>query len=145
MRAAAVAAVAAALIWTSAARAADGAKVFDGICQACHAEGAVGTPGLAPPLVSPVIANAATKQKDYPAMVVLNGLTGSIPLAGGGTLSSAMPPAQGLSDDEVAAVVSYLYHLNHTKTVIKAADVARVRAQTVSGDELKRIRSDLMK
>ena len=145
MRAVAAAVAIAAIAWTAAAQAADGAQVFAGTCQACHAESGVGTPGLAPPLVSPVIANAATKQKDYPTMVVLNGLTGSIPLAAGGTMSSAMAPQQGLSDDEVAAVVSYLYRLNHAKTVIKPADVARVRAQPASGDDLKRMRLDLMK
>jgi mono/diheme cytochrome c family protein len=145
MRAAAAVAAMTAIAWTGAAQAADGAQVFGGTCQTCHAESGVGTPGLAPPLVSPVIANAATKQKDYPTMVVLSGLTGSIPLAAGGTLSSAMAPQQGLSDDEVAAVVSYLYRLNHAKMVIKPADVARVRAQPASGDDLKRMRLDLMK
>ena len=145
MRAIAIVAAVATIAWIGAACAADGAQVFAGTCQACHAVGGVGTPGLAPPLVSPVIATAATKQKDYPAMVVLNGLSGSIPLAGGGTIASAMPPQQALSDDEVAAVVSYLYRLNHAKTAIKPADVARVRAQPASGEDLKRMRLDLMK
>jgi mono/diheme cytochrome c family protein len=124
--------------------AADGAQVYSATCQACHAVGGVGTPGVAPPLVSPVISNAATKQKDYPAVVVLNGLSGTIPLASGGTIASAMPP-QSLSDDEVAAVVSYLYRLNHAKTAIKSADIARVRAQPAASDDLKRMRLDLMK
>jgi mono/diheme cytochrome c family protein len=108
MRPPALVAAVAAIAWSSAAEAADGAKVFTDTCQACHAAGGVGTPGLAPPLVSPVIANAATTQKNYPAMVVLNGLAGSIPLAAGGTIAGAMPPQQSLSDDEVAAVVVYL-------------------------------------
>ena len=102
-------------------------------------------PGLAPPLVSPVIANAAAgKQKDYPAMVVISGLSGSIPLAGGGTIASAMPPQQGLGDDEIAAVVNYVFALNGAKTMVNSADIARVRSQSTGHDELKRIRSGLM-
>lgn len=126
------------------ALAADGAKIYAETCQACHQAGGVGSPGLAPPLVSMVIANAANRQKDYPAMVVIHGLSGSLPLAGGEVIASAMPPQQGLNDDEIAAVVSYVYRLNRTKGSIKPADVARIRAQSAGGDELKRIRSGLM-
>jgi len=127
-----------------AATAADGARIFADTCQACHQAGGVGAPGLAPPLVSPVIANAAAKQKDYPVLVVINGLSGSIALAAGGTIASAMPPQQGLGDDEVAAVVNYVFRLNHAKTVLKSADVAQVRGQPTSHDALKQIRSGLL-
>jgi mono/diheme cytochrome c family protein len=145
MKAVRVLAVAALVLGQSgAAPAADGEKVFADTCKACHQVGGVGAPGLAPPLVSPVIANAASKQKDYPAMVVINGLSGSIPLAGGGTIASAMPPQQGLSDDEIAAVVAYVFGLNGAKTVVNSADIARVRSQSTGHDELKRIRSGLM-
>jgi mono/diheme cytochrome c family protein len=136
----------AALVLTSggAAAAADGAKLFADTCQACHQAGGVGAPGLAPPLVSAVMAHAAAKQKDYPVMVVINGLSGSIRLAGGGAIASAMPPQQALSDDEIAAVVSYVFRLNDVKSAVKPADVARLRKQPTSHDELRRIRSDLM-
>jgi len=127
-----------------AATAADGARIFADTCQACHQAGGVGAPGLAPPLVSPVIANAEAKQKDYPVLVVINGLSGSLALAGGGTIASAMPPQQALSDDEIAAVVSYVFRLNHAKTVLKSADVARVRSQPTSQDAVKQIRSGLV-
>ena len=133
-----------ALTCSSTTRAADGAKVFADTCQACHQAGGVGAPGLAPPLVSPVIANAATRQKDYPVMVVLNGLSGSLPLVGGDVIASAMPPQQGVSDENIAAVVGYIFRLNRAKTQIEPADVARVRTQAISSDELKRIRSALL-
>ena len=141
----AVAVVAVVSSYSGAASAADGEKRFADTCEACHQAGGVGAPGLAPPLVSPVIANAANKQKDYPAMVVINGLSGSITLAGGGTMASAMPPQQGLSDDEIAAVVNYVFGLNGAKTVVNSADIARVRSQSTGHDELKRIRSGLMR
>ncbi|WP_027584383.1 cytochrome c [Bradyrhizobium sp. Ai1a-2] len=139
-----LAGVALVLACSAPALAADGAKVYAETCQACHQAGGVGAPGLAPPLVSPVIANAASRQKDYPAMVVIHGVSGLLPLTGGDVIASAMPPQQGLSDDEIAAVVSYLYGLNRTETSIKPADIARARAQSTGGDELKRIRSGLM-
>jgi mono/diheme cytochrome c family protein len=126
-----------------AAVAADGAKIFAGTCQACHQAGGVGTPGLAPPLVSPIIANAANKRKDYPVMVVMNGLSGPISLSGGGVIVSAMPPQQSLTDEDIAAVVTYVYGLNHVKTVVNPSDVATARTQSGGHDELKRIRSGL--
>ena len=55
-----------------------------------------------------------------------------------------MPPQQDLSDDEVAAVVNYVFDLNHMKTVVRLVDVTRLRAQSTGSDELKRIRADLM-
>jgi mono/diheme cytochrome c family protein len=127
-----------------AASAADGARLFAATCQACHQAGGVGAPGLAPPLLSPVLANAASRQKDYPALVVINGLSGPLPLAGGGSLTSAMPPPQGLGDDDIAAVVNYVYRLNHAKTTITSADVARLRGQPADNGALKRIRAQLM-
>jgi len=133
-----------ALTGSGTALAADGSKIFANTCQACHQTGGVGSPGLAPPLVAPIIANAAARQKDYPVMVVINGLSGSLPLAGGEVIASAMPPQQGLSDEDIATVVNYVFRLNRAKTLLKSADVARVRAQPIGSDELKRIRSGLM-
>ena len=132
------------LAGSGSAQAADGAKIFADTCQACHQAEGVGAPGLAPPLVSPVIANAASRQKDYPALVVINGLTGSIPLAGGGSIASAMPAQRSLSDDEVAAVLEYVYRLNHVETPAKPADIARLRSQPAGNGELKRLRAELM-
>lgn len=125
------------------ALAGDGAKVYAETCQACHQMDGVGLPGLAPPLVSAVIANAANRQKDYPVMVVIHGLSGSLSLAGGEVIASAMPPQRGLSDNEIAAIVSYVYRLNRANISITPADVARVRAQPAGNDELKRIRAGL--
>jgi mono/diheme cytochrome c family protein len=96
-------------------------------------------------LVSPVIANAAVRQKDYPALVVLNGLAGLLPLADGSTMAGVMPSQQSLTDEEAAAVVSYIYRLNHAKTAIKAQDIGRLRTQPASADDLRRAHKDLLK
>ena len=132
-----------AIAGTSPVLAGDGAKVYAQTCQACHQVDGAGLPGLAPPLVSTVIANAANRQKDYPVLVVIHGLSGSLSLDGGDVISSAMPPQQGLKDGEIAAIVSYVYRLNRTNISIEPADVARIRAQPVGSDELKRIRAGL--
>ncbi len=132
-----------ALVGSAPALAGDGAKVYAETCQACHQMDGVGLPGLAPPLVSAVIANAANRQKDYPVMVVIHGLSGSLSLAGGEVIASAMPPQRGLSDNEIAAIVSYVYRLNRANISITPADVARVRAQPAGNYELKRIRAGL--
>jgi mono/diheme cytochrome c family protein len=133
-----------ALTFWHAAAAADGAKLFADNCQACHQAGGIGTAGLAPPLVSPVLAKAADKQKDYPVAVVINGLSGPIPLAGGGSLTSAMPPQQALSDEQVAAIVAYVYRLNHAKVAITSGEVAGVRGQSLGNAQLKQMRAGLM-
>jgi mono/diheme cytochrome c family protein len=146
MRAAlAVAGVVASAGLIATARAADGAAIYADTCQACHQEGGVGAPGLAPPLVSPILANAAARQKDYPALVVVRGLTGSLTLAGGTVFSGAMPPQQALSDEEVAAVVTYVFGLNHATATLTAADVARVRSQGATNEGVKQLRLDLAK
>lgn len=142
----AITALAAILAAPEAGFAADGAQIFATLCQACHQKGGVGVPGLAPPLVSPVLKNAASRQKDYPVMVVAKGLTGSLALAGGGTITGAMPPQQTLTDADIAGVVNYVFLLNHATARVKSADVARVRAATTpSNDDMKRLRQDLVK
>jgi mono/diheme cytochrome c family protein len=128
---------------SAAAFAADGAKVYAEICQVCHQAAGVGSPGLAPPLVSPIIASAANKQKDYPAMVVIDGLSGTLPLADGTVITSAMPPQRELNDEDVAAVVNYVFRLNRAPALMTSATVAHLRGQSINGDELKRIRSGL--
>ncbi|NPU64374.1 cytochrome c [Bradyrhizobium sp. 83012] len=139
----AIFAACAALTWPGIALAADGAKIYAETCQACHQVGGVGSPGLAPPLVSPVLSNAATKRPDYPAMVIINGLSGTLPLEGGETITSAMPPQPGLNDEATAAVVNYVFRLNRAKVQLKSADVARTRSHPVGNDEIKQIRSGL--
>ena len=122
----------------------DGAAKFAEVCEACHQAGGVGAPGVAPPLVSPILANAAARQPDYPARVITTGLSGLLPLANGETIVSAMPPQRQLSDEQVAAVVSYVFGLNGAKVSLAPAEVARVRAEPIGNAELKKLRAGLM-
>jgi mono/diheme cytochrome c family protein len=129
----------------TAATAIEGKAVYEEICQACHQPDGIGTPGIAPPLVSPLIEHAAAREKDYLLLVVLNGLTGTISLADQGSLTGAMPPQRNLSDDEIAAVVNYLLRLNHQAPTLKAGDVAVLRNAQVSHNDLRKRRTELTK
>lgn len=134
--------LAAAFFGALTARAADGGQIFQIECQPCHQEGGVGAPGLAPPLASPVLTAAASKNAAYAPLVVLNGLSGKIPLADGSTISNIMPPfSMRLNDQEIAAVVEYVYGtLNNQKFPVDPADIARLRGERPMAKDLRAMR-----
>jgi len=85
-----------------------GAAVFADRCAVCHGPQAAGIPGSFPSLQEQVVAFAKTPQgRDYLVMVVTTGLMGNLKL-GGVNYNGAMPAQSGLSEAEVAAVLSYL-------------------------------------
>jgi mono/diheme cytochrome c family protein len=85
-----------------------GAAVFAERCAVCHGPQAAGIPGYFPSLHEQVMAFAKTPQgRDYLVMVVTTGLMGNLKL-GGVNYNGAMPAQSGLSEAEVAAVLSYL-------------------------------------
>lgn len=134
--------LAASIFGTPLAAAADGAAIFNTECRPCHQEGGVGAPGLAPPLASPIVKSAASKNAAYAPLVVLNGLSGKLPLADGSTISNIMPPFSfRLTDEEIAAVVEYVYGtLNASVFPIKPEDIARLRAEKPSAKDLRAMR-----
>jgi mono/diheme cytochrome c family protein len=83
----------------------DGRAVFDVQCAACHQPDAKGVPGQFPPLAGNADIFLA---RDYPARVVLFGLSGKIKV-NGRVIDGAMPPLGDiLKDAEIAAVVNYV-------------------------------------
>ena len=87
------------------AQQADGRAVFNDQCVACHQPNGEGAPGQFPPLAGNRDIFLA---RDYPARVVLFGLSGKIDV-GGHKFDGAMPPlGTTLKDDEIAAVVNYV-------------------------------------
>jgi mono/diheme cytochrome c family protein len=85
-----------------------GAAVFAERCAVCHGPQAAGIPGYFPSLHEQVVAFAKIPQgRDYLVMVVTTGLMGNLKL-GGVTYNGAMPAQSGLSEAEVAAVLTYL-------------------------------------
>jgi mono/diheme cytochrome c family protein len=138
--------VAAALLAVSSgAAAADGASLFADNCVACHQKGGLGTPGLAPPLVSDTLKKAGSIERDYVPLVIIHGLSGPIKVKGQ-TYVSAMPPRADLSDDDVASLANYVLHgLNHLggdkSKPLATADVALLRKTTVDHQALRDMRS----
>jgi mono/diheme cytochrome c family protein len=85
-----------------------GAAVFADRCAVCHGPQAGGIPGSFPSLHEQVVAFAQIPQgRDYLVMVVTTGLMGNLTL-GGVNYNGVMPAQSGLSEVEVAAVLSYL-------------------------------------
>ena len=85
-----------------------GAGVFAGRCAVCHGPGAAGIPGAFPSLHEQIAAFAKTPEgRDYLVMVVTTGLMGDLRI-GGVSYRGVMPAQSGLSEAEVAAVLSYL-------------------------------------
>lgn len=137
--------IAALLAGSSAAAQADGASLFSESCIACHQEGGVGTPGLAPPLVSDTLKKAGSVQHDYVALVIIHGLSGPIKVKGQ-LYVSAMPPRADLSDEDVASLANYVEQdLNGLKAdqykPLAAGDVASLRKTTVDHQALRDMRS----
>jgi nitrite reductase (NO-forming) len=82
----------------------DGAAIFRDQCAVCHQPAGQGLRGQFPPLAG----NADIfLSRDFPARVVLFGLSGKI-IVLGETFDSAMPPLDFLSDGEIAAVVAFI-------------------------------------
>jgi mono/diheme cytochrome c family protein len=89
---------------TTAAAKADGKTVYQQNCAACHGDTGAGQPGYFPPL-----SNNPDLFKDrvFPALVVLHGMSGPITV-GGRSYDNTMPALDHLSDAEIAAVVGYV-------------------------------------
>lgn len=88
---------------------ADGATLFAETCVACHGEGGVGTPGLAPPLdLADFWAALGDRAPAYVAGVLMSGLTGKITAGGMDYIGLAMPAQTHLSDAEAAEVGTYV-------------------------------------
>ncbi len=112
--------------------AATGESVFAGRCAVCHGPEAAGIPGSFPSLHEQIVAFAKKPEgRDYLVMVVTTGLMGELKV-GPISYNGVMPPQSGLSEAEVAAVLSYLA-ANRGKDasapVLTAADVAAVRGR----------------
>ena len=108
---------------------ADGAAVFDANCAFCHQGGGVGVPGQFPRLAGRAGAIAAKPAgKAFLPNVVLNGISGRI-MVDGEQLLGIMPALDTLSDDDIAAVLTYVTGLDHKPVAYTAAEIKAARAQ----------------
>ena len=89
----------------AAAIAAHGKGVYETVCGACHGSDGLGKPGQAPPL-----AGSEWVARDVPSLahIPLAGLNGTIQVKGQEWSLSMAPMGAGLSDADLAAVLSYI-------------------------------------
>jgi mono/diheme cytochrome c family protein len=116
---------------------ADGNTVFQESCAACHGADGQGQPGYFPPLAGN---SDLFKDRVFPVLVVLNGISGPITVEGQ-SYDSSMPAFDHLSNTEVAAVVNFVRDAwgNESKvSLIKPVTpelVARQREHSLSPPE----------
>jgi len=108
---------------------ADGAQTFDTSCAFCHQAGGVGVPGQFPRLAGRVgiIASTPEGRKCLP-QILLNGMSGRVE-ADGEPVLGIMPAFESLSDDDMAAVLTYLSGLDHAPVDFSAQEIGEARAQ----------------
>lgn len=105
--------------------AAAGKKIYDANCSACHQPTGTGMTGAFPPLAKSDFLNA--QPVDKLINIVLKGLSGPITV-NGVKYNMAMPPLVGLSDQDVANVLTYVYNnWGNSGKKVSGEQVAAVR------------------
>ena len=82
----------------------DGRQIFGARCAVCHQATGLGLPGVFPPLSG---AEWVIGDEKVLVNILLHGIDGEIEVKGN-KFSGAMPTFNALSDDELAAVLSYI-------------------------------------
>jgi mono/diheme cytochrome c family protein len=118
-----------------------GEGIYKELCFSCHGDDGRGTPepGVGDKeknLMAPPLAGSSRVQghRDYVIKTLLHGMTG--PLDGKTYAAGVMVPMGTNTDEWIAAIASYVRNsFGNTGTLVTAADVARVRAETASRKE----------
>jgi len=100
-----------------------GKNTFTQVCAACHQADGKGIPNAFPPLAGSDFLN---KDKARAIGVVKNGLAGDV-VVNGQKFNSVMP-ALGLSDEDIANVLTFVYHSwGNSKKVVTPGEVKAVK------------------
>jgi mono/diheme cytochrome c family protein len=116
-----------------AARVPAGLAVYEAACLACHQPGGKGLQGVYPPLAGSdwVKGDASRLIK-----IILHGLSGPLRVAGqvyGDSNSVPMPGMAGLSDEQIAEVLTYIRaEFGSGASAVTSAEVRAVRGVTAS-------------
>jgi len=104
-----------------------GAAVYARTCIACHQPTGMGLPPVFPPIANaPIVVG----NPELPIKFILQGLMGPITV-GGTTYNSMMPPVPGVSDAEIADVLTYVRQsFGNQGNPVSADQVKAVRAAT---------------
>lgn len=109
---------------TPAAAHATGADIYNRTCVTCHQANGEGLPNTFPPLAK----SDFLADKEKTIMQVLKGFTGEL-VVNGKKFNSTMP-AQQLNDEEIAAVLTYVYgNFGNSGGTVTPADVKAVRGK----------------
>jgi mono/diheme cytochrome c family protein len=125
-----------------------GRDVFENTCIACHQADGLGKAGKFPPLAGNTDIFLTS---DFPAIVVLNGIEGPLTVKGQ-HFENAMPSFDFLSDDEIAAVLTFVRSAWGNDKIrpagiadVTAAEVTGLRAKPMTGVEVHALRESLLK
>ena len=104
-----------------------GAAVYARTCIACHQPTGMGLPPVFPPIANaPIVVG----NPELPIKFILQGLMGPITV-NGTTYNSMMPPVAGVTDADVADVLTYVRQSFGNKgNPVSADQVKAVRAAT---------------
>ncbi len=104
-----------------------GAAVYARTCIACHQPTGMGLPPVFPPLANAPI---VTGNPELPVKFILQGLMGPITV-NGMTYNSMMPPVAGVSDADIADVLTYVRQsFGNQGSPVTADQVKAIRAAT---------------
>ena len=109
---------------------AEGKKVYAGSCFMCHQMEGQGVGGVFPPLAKAdyLMQRATSKNREDLIHIPLQGLTGKITV-NGTDYNSVMPPVSNLSDQDVAAVLTYITNSwGNQAPAFTPEEVAKARA-----------------
>ncbi len=106
-----------------------GAAVYARTCIACHQPTGMGLPPVFPPIANaPIVVG----NPELPIKFILQGLMGPITV-NGTTYNSMMPPVAGVTDADVADVLTYVRQsFGNQGNPVSADQVKAVRAATAS-------------
>ncbi len=110
---------------------AQGRRNYENVCGICHGSDGFGKPGQAPPL-----AGSEWVAKDVPSLarIPLAGLNGPIQVGGRDWNLAMAPMGAGMSDADLAAVLTYIRQSWGNKSSAVTADEVKVARATVSGN-----------
>lgn len=110
-----------------------GKRLFTANCVACHQSTGLGVAGQFPPLVgSEWVLGADGHGDNHVVAILLRGLQGPVQVKGT-TYNGAMPPWTQLTDDQIAAILTYIRsEWGNSAGPITADQVAKMRAETQS-------------
>lgn len=103
-----------------------GQTVYNTYCMACHMADGNGVPNMNPPLTDTKWVNG---DKTTLINIVLHGLTEPIEVHGE-TYTNIMPPHNFLSDEDIAAVLTFVRNnFENSASAVSVEEVAKIRAE----------------